>query len=381
MNVRKHFRLIFLAGGLLSLGTTGWSQDSLTMLFMGDFMGHDPQIESALRPDGTYDYSGYFEYTEDWLSSVDVVVANLEVTLAGPPFKGYPQFSSPDAYAEAIRDAGVDILTTSNNHSNDRGSKGLERTLDVLDTFGIPHLGTYRNADERSQEYPFILEQNGIRVAILNATYGTNGLATKPPQVVNHLDSIAQLRTDIAAARAKGVDKIIMMAHWGTEYLSLPDKYQKAKCAFLFDQGVDIIIGGHPHWVQPMEWREPGTTDEQLIAWSMGNVVSNQRRVHTDGGMSIQLSLVRNAEGEVVLKDAGYHLHWVWVDKRGAQPQHRIVPLYVAEQGEVPMSESEWAKLNTFATNERALLQEHCLNAHEFMWDSDLKSFFLPESE
>ena len=101
----------------------------------------------------------------------------------------------------------------------------------------------------------------------------------------------------------------------------------------------------------------------------------------TDGGMSIQLSLVRNAEGEVVLKDAGYHLHWVWVDKRGAQPQHRIVPLYVAEQGEVPMSESEWAKLNTFATNERALLQGHCLNAHEFIWDSDLKSFFLPESE
>lgn len=351
------------------------------MLFMGDFMGHDAQIESALRPDSSYDYSGYFEYTEDWLSSVDVVVANLEVTLAGPPFKGYPQFSSPDAYAEAIRDAGVDILTTANNHSNDRGAKGLERTLDALDTLGIPHLGTYRNAEERSQEYPFILEQNGIRVAILNATYGTNGLATKPPQVVNHLDSIAQLKTDIAAARAKGVDKIIMMAHWGTEYLSLPDKYQKAKCAFLFDEGVDIIIGGHPHWVQPMEWRAPGTSEEQLIAWSMGNVVSNQRRVHTDGGMSIQLSLVRNAEGEVVLKDAGYHLHWVWVDTRGAQPQHRIVPLYVAEQGEVPLSESDRVKLNTFATNERALLQEHCLNAREFIWDANNHLFCLPETD
>ena len=172
-----------------------------------------------------------------------------------------------------------------------------------------------------------------------------------------------------------------MMAHWGTEYLSLPDKYQKAKCAFLFDEGVDIIIGGHPHWVQPMEWRAPGTSDEQLIAWSMGNVVSNQRRVHTDGGMSIQLSLVRNAKGEVVIKDAGYHLHWVWVDTRGLSPQHRIVPLYVAEQGEVPLSESERAKLNAFATNERALLQEHCLNAHEFMWNPALRRFFLPESE
>ena len=380
MNVKSKVELVMLIGALMS-GTTCWSQDVLTMLFMGDFMGHDPQIESALRADGSYDYSGYFEYTTDLFSNADVVVANLEVTLAGPPFRGYPQFSSPDAYAKAISDAGVDILTTSNNHSNDRGASGLLRTLAVLDTLGIDHLGTYRDPGERLRDYPFILEQNGIRVALLNATYGTNGLATEPPQVVNHLDSLAQLRSDIAKARGQGVDKIIMMAHWGTEYLSLPDSYQKAKCAFLFDEGVDIVIGGHPHWVQPMELREPGTPEERLVAWSMGNVVSNQRRLHTDGGMSIQLSLVRDNSGEVVIQDAGYHLHWVWVDKRGSQPQHRIVPLRVAEQGLVPFTESDLEKVKLFADNERALLREHCLNVQEFTWDVESQTFSLPQSE
>ena len=370
--------LIPLALTLCSMPTLcGQEGQKMTLLFMGDFMGHDAQIESAWK-DSVYDYSGYFQHIEGLIQGVDVAVANLEVTLAGPPYKGYPQFSSPDAYAVAIRDAGIDILTTANNHSNDRKASGLSRTLDVLDSLGIPHLGTYRDSTERAENYPFLLAHNGIRIAMLNATYGTNGIATTAPQVVNMLDNQEQLQADIEKAKHMGVDKILVLAHWGTEYLSLPDAYQRRNAKWLFDQGVDIVIGGHPHWVQPVEWRNPGTAEEQLIAWSLGNAVSNQRREHTDGGLSVQLSLERDSTGQVLLKDVGHHLHWVWVDDSKSPPQHRLLPLKVHAQSELNLSETDERALRRFSENERHLLGEHNLGVVEFERDSVSGQFFLP---
>ena len=362
----------------LSWTVAAQEPDRLTMLFMGDFMGHDAQIENAWR-DSIYDYSGYFNHTRGLIEGVDVAVANLEVTLAGPPYKGYPQFSSPDAYAEAIQQAGIDILTTANNHSNDRKAAGLSRTLDVLDTLGIPHLGTYRNAEERAVNYPFLLERNGIRLAILNATYGTNGISTAPPQRVNMLGSREEILADLAKAEAMDVDRIIAITHWGKEYLSLPDAYQKRNAEWLLENGVDYVIGGHPHWVQPVEWRNPGTSEEQLVVWSLGNAISNQRREHTDGGLSVQIAMERDALGEVRLTEVGHHLHWVWVDKQQKPAQHQILPLRVFEQSDLGLSEEDEKMLQRFAKNERALLEEHNLGVVEFERDSVSGEYFLPE--
>ena len=267
--------------------------NEISFLFMGDFMQHGPQIKAAKDSNGNYNYEHYFEYTESLIKEVDFAIANLEVTLAGKPYSGYPRFSAPDAYAVAIKDAGFDVLTTANNHSNDRGSLGLIRTIRILDSLNIKHLGTYQDSIEKNENYPLIIEKNGIKVGLLNYTYGTNGLETQYPNIVNMIDEKKILK-DIRLCKQKQVDKIIAIAHWGKEYLSFPDQYQKRWGEWMFSNGIDIIIGGHPHSVQPAEYRKSNLNQDQLIIWSLGNIVSNQRKEHTDGGSSLQFSLYKH---------------------------------------------------------------------------------------
>ncbi len=163
---------------------------SVTIVFAGDIMGHDTQIEGALDSiSGTYNYKPTFQYISNYITDADIAVANLEVTLAGPPYSGYPQFSSPDELAEEIKEAGFDILVTANNHALDRGEAGLKRTLDMLDSLGFYRAGTYRDSIEQASIHPLIIEKNSIRIALLNYTYGTNGLKIKPPLRINRIDT------------------------------------------------------------------------------------------------------------------------------------------------------------------------------------------------
>src|SRR5690606_14556216 len=137
-------------------------------------MGHDSQIASAFdAATKTYDYASCLAYMKPYIESADIAFGNLEVTLAGPPYKGYPQFSSPDALAVALKEVGFDVLVTANNHSVDRGRQGIERTIRVLDSLGIPHTGTFPDEVSRLNEYPLILIKNGFTLALLNYTYGT----------------------------------------------------------------------------------------------------------------------------------------------------------------------------------------------------------------
>ena len=144
-------------------------------------MQHKAQLNAALQPDGTFDYSGCFTQVTPEIEAADIAICNFETTLGGAPYSGYPQFCSPDAYALAIRDAGFDILLTANNHCMDRRNNGLIRTLDVLDSLGVKHLGTYRNQAERDSLYPYIIEHGSMRIALLNYTYDTNGIPVAKP--------------------------------------------------------------------------------------------------------------------------------------------------------------------------------------------------------
>lgn len=137
------------------------TDEEISFLFMGDFMQHSPQIKAAKDSMGNYNYEHYFDYTNSLIQSVDFAIANLEVTLAGKPYDGYPRFSSPDEYAVAIQNAGFDVLTTANNHSNDCGSDGLVRTINVLDSLQFMHLGTYKDSTEKKNNYPLIIEKKG----------------------------------------------------------------------------------------------------------------------------------------------------------------------------------------------------------------------------
>ena len=187
------------------LTTDSLQTDTLSLLFAGDLMQHQGQINAARTATGGYDYSSYFEYVKDEIQSADFAIANLEVTLGGKPYKGYPAFSAPDEYLTAIHNAGFNVLITANNHSLDRGRKGLERTIQLIDSLKIPHAGTYLNAEERENKYPLLLEKKGFRIAILNYTYGTNGIPVTPPNIVNYIDTTI-ISKDIEASKTLNPD-------------------------------------------------------------------------------------------------------------------------------------------------------------------------------
>jgi len=276
-----------------TLGASAQTLDSISLYFAGDMMQHKAQLDAARRPDGTYDYTGCFTQVTPEIEAADIAVCNFETTLGGAPYSGYPQFCSPDAYALAVRDAGFDIFLTANNHCMDRRNHGLVRTLDVLDSLGIGHLGTYRNQAERDSLYPYMLERSGIRIALLNYTYDTNGIPVEPPCIVNYIDT-TQIKADVIRARQLKADCIIACMHWGTEYRTTPDASQKKLEAWLYSIGVNHIIGGHPHVVQPVRTLpHEYYADRHLTVWSLGNYISNMTAPRTDHGLAVTLHLLK----------------------------------------------------------------------------------------
>ena len=260
-----------------------------SLYFAGDAMQHIAQIESALQTDDTYSYKDCFTYVKEQVSEANLAICNLEVTLGGKPYRGYPQFSAPDEFASALKDAGFDILLTANNHCLDRRNKGLIRTLDVLDSLGIAHVGTYRNQAERDSLYPYLATVNNITFAILNYTYGTNGIPVNPPCIVNLIDT-AQILIDINKARSKKADVIVACMHWGDEYVLKQNKTQEQLTNWLIANGVDHIIGNHPHVIQPTELRKDKyNSGHHFIAYSLGNYISNMSARNTDIGLTATL--------------------------------------------------------------------------------------------
>ena len=278
----------------------------LSILIAGDFMQHGPQIKAALQPDSSYNYDECFARVIPVIEDADVAIGNLEVTLGGKPYAGYPQFRAPDEYLQAIVDAGIDIILTANNHCLDSGKHGLERTIMMMDSVGVPHVGTYLDSMERAVNYPYIFEQNGIRVAVLNFTYGTNGLKVEKPNVVNMMDTLV-IAGDLAKAQSMNPDIIIALPHWGIEYETLPSKEQRKMANWLIDKGVDHVIGGHPHVAQPMELLNDG---QNFVAYSLGNVISNQSMPNTYGGYMVRLDFVKN-DSLTMLSDCAYIPYWV----------------------------------------------------------------------
>jgi len=283
-------------------------------------MQHKAQLDAALQPDGTYDYSGCFTLVKPQIEAADVAVCNFETTLGGTPYSGYPRFSSPVDYAQAVYDAGFDIFLTANNHCMDTRTRGLVRTLDVLDSLGIAHIGTYRDQAERDSLYPYILERNGIRIALLNYTYDTNGIPVAPPCIVNLIDT-AQIKKDLTRARTLKADCIIACMHWGTEYMLQPDASQKRLEDWLYAHGVDHIIGGHPHVVQPVrtlpDYR--GRPSRHLTVWSLGNYISNMSAPNTYKGLAVTLRLRKNI---LDTRMTGYDIH----PNQTIRPQYVVIP-------------------------------------------------------
>ena len=292
---------------LFTLGSLIKGNNEVKILFAGDAMQHSAQIEAAKTPDGKYDYTECFETIAPLIEDADYAVVNLETPLGGKPYTGYPCFSAPDEYLDALAYAGFDMMLTANNHTLDKRSRGVVRTIDQLDNRYLDHLGTYRNKHERDSVLPMIKVIGGFKVGFLNYTYGTNGIEVTPPVVVDYIDR-QQISTDIARLRSAGAELIAVCIHWGDEYKLLPNETQRSLADFLEKSGVDMIIGSHPHVIQPMEMRKHSDGSNCFLVYSLGNFISNMKTVDTRGGAIVTVTLARDKSGKAMVKDASYRL-------------------------------------------------------------------------
>ena len=228
------------------------------LLFAGDVMAHLPQLTAARRSDGTHDFFGQFRLVKPRFDAADLVVVNLETTLsAAAPHTGYPCFRTPSSLARALRRAGVDVAVTANNHCCDGGARGIGATLAALDDAGLRHTGTFVDSLRHGADHPLRLAANGIRFALFNYTYGTNGLPVPTGTTVNRIDTTVIAR-DLAAVDRGSVDCVIAFVHWGNEYERRPDSEQRMLAGFLRRHGADLVVGSHPHVVQPFEQDSTG---------------------------------------------------------------------------------------------------------------------------
>ena len=314
-------------------------ESTATLSSTGDILMHGPVIKSGLRPNGEYDFSSIFAYFSSYVSASDFAVANLETTLAAlnngyNQYSGYPNFNCPDEIISGLKNSGFDLILTANNHSYDTRSIGLRRTQQVIQDMGLAHLGTKPAADAPNY---FIADLNGIRIGMVCYTYeddqtaegkapNSHKMTPEDAALINTFDysnlplfyeEMAQNMADMYAA---GVDAVIAFIHWGDENALTPNAYQVEMAQGLCELGVDVIIGGHPHVVQPVELLTSSDGGvKTLCLYSMGNAVSNQNRVevgippsgHTEDGVLFSVTFSKYSDGTVILTDTNILPLWV----------------------------------------------------------------------
>jgi poly-gamma-glutamate synthesis protein (capsule biosynthesis protein) len=362
-----------------SCHSTAQDTSRVSLLFLGDIMQHGSNITAAYDPlTKRYDYNSCFQFIKPYIAAADIALGNLEVTLAGKPYSGYPQFSAPDELLHTLKDAGMDVLVTANNHCVDKGRKGLERTIMMLDSLEILHTGTFVDETNRLNDYPMLIEKNGFKIALLNYTYSTNGLPVTKPNIVNRIDT-ATIRNDLIKAKTYTPDVTIVFTHWGIEYQSLPSSEQKMVTEFCFKKGADLVIGAHPHVIQPMEWRKD---KNQLIAYSLGNFVSGQRKRYTDGGTMLYLELEKistTADSSTTRVDsAGYILQWIYKTTDENKDYYIIpVPLFENDTTGFIKDAASRQAMKTFAQDSRSLFTKHNKNITEITEKPQEPEFYI----
>lgn len=339
---------------------------------VGDIMVHSTQLTSAFDPKcKCHNFHPVFKNIKEYLVSADIAFGNLETTLPGDSklFAGYPQFGAPDELAHALKDAGFDILTTSNNHSVDTGRKGIDHTIDTLDSLGIRHLGTYKSIEEFEKNRILLYTKNGINFAFLSYSYSTNGIAIPKDKVVNIIDK-DRIREDIQLARSKKPDVLIVAYHFGTEYARFPDKFQKEMVDFAFQEGADIILGGHPHVLQPYELDliqdKYGERKQRLVIYSLGNFVSGQIKRYTNGGMIFNFKLTKKMQTgktEISIQDVGYVPVFVYVSNDKSGYQYNVLPVekYLKNDQEMKLTPTAYRSMLEFYEDTNSHLQKNSL--------------------
>lgn len=325
--------LLFSLLSFLTGAASPGSPQQAELLFAGDAMQHQAQLDQALSAGGGrhYDYSDCFTRIAPTITEADYAVVNLEVPLGGgPTYSGYPCFSSPDAYAQALKDAGFDLFLTANNHCLDRGMRAARRTLTALDSLGVDHIGTYHDSNDRLAKVPFIKDINGFKVGFLNYTYGTNGIEPRDGMEVSLIDK-KRMADEIRRTREAGAEILVVTIHWGVEYVLLQNRNQEDLAQFLVDNGVDMVIGGHPHVIQPMKVVHNAKENKDvLVVYSLGNFISNMKTADTRGGALVRARIERGADGKARFKSADYDTFFS-AKPTGPASNFTVIPSWMPE--------------------------------------------------
>ena len=286
---------------------------NIKMAVIGDIMCHNSQYKDAYdSKNNTYDFSYVFSDIKEYISSADIAIGNLETTFAGKERgdSNYPRFNTPEQLATNLKDFGIDVVSTANNHCMDTNYTGLVSTLKYLDEAGISHTGT--NETEEQQNQILVKDVNGVKIAFLSFTYGTNGITIPVDKsfAVNLIDEDLILR-QIKLAKEQNPDLICVSMHWGIEYQLKQNQEQEKLKDLLFNNGVDIILGSHPHVLQPMKNEtitlDDGSTKDCFVIYSLGNFMSGQTKENTRSSVILNIDITKSGEtGKTKLNKVEY---------------------------------------------------------------------------
>ena len=354
-----------------------------TVLSTGDILMHGKVINSGKQDDGSYNFDSIFQYVKSYSQAADFSVANLETTLCGTDngyaYAGNPKFNCPDAIVDSLKGAGFDMLLTANNHADDTSLVGYKRTLNVVREKGLDTLGTYLSADEQKWT---IEEVNGIKIGMVCYTY-SDGFSQNGYPLLNYNevgengilnyftydklpDFYTQLQGYLDEMKAAGAEATVVYLHWGEEYKwktgEGPNANQTAMAQKLCDMGVDVIVGGHPHVVQPVDLLTSGTDAEHktIVLYSMGNAVSNQRKEemqqseptgHTEDGVLFCVTFAKYSDGSVCVDSAELIPTWVNMHANSGATEYNILPL---EESTAAQWQAQFGLTDTQLANAKA---------------------------
>ncbi len=354
-----------------------------TVLSTGDILMHGKVINSGKQDDGSYNFDSIFQYVKSYAQAADFSVANLETTLCGTDngyaYAGNPKFNCPDAIVDSLKGAGFDMLLTANNHADDTSLVGYKRTLNVVREKGLDTLGTYLSADEQKWT---IEEVNGIKIGMVCYTY-SDGFSQNGYPLLNYnevgengilnyftYDKLSEFYTQLQGyldeMKAAGAEATVVYLHWGEEYKwktgEGPNANQTAMAQKLCDMGVDVIVGGHPHVVQPVDLLQSGTDAEHktIVLYSMGNAVSNQRKEemqqseptgHTEDGVLFCVTFAKYSDGSVFVDSAELIPTWVNMHANSGSTEYNILPL---EESTAAQWQAQFGLTDTQLANAKA---------------------------
>lgn len=281
---------------------------TVSLLAVGDDLVHGSTLTGGLQKDGSYDFNGFYTHLKDEISAADIAIINQETILGGSdiPYSGYPRFNTPDSMGDAIVNAGFDVVLHATNHTMDCGAKAIEHCMEYWETNHpeITVLGIHDSAE--AENTITVVEKNGMRLAMLNFTYSLNGI--KLPSDKMYLVTMLTwenrefIRNQIRAAK-EVADFVIVFPHWGTEYVYQPDKDQKFWTNLFAEEGVDLVIGAHPHVLEPVEWITRPDGEKMLVFYSLGNFISGQIEAPRILGGMAEITLTEDENGKISVTD------------------------------------------------------------------------------